>query len=495
MKKLAFFRLWSAFKSCLSDSIRAKHLRLLEQTLREAQSLVKNGRWAGALDVLNTVSPQSMRRADYQIFRARILLGMGRDVDALSDIDEADGGAASPRLLSLRAEIEERLGRVDAAIQSLTRALEAKPDASILARRAVLLQGRGQFEDAREDLTNAITLRPREGELYRLLSTQHRFTKDDPFLKDIRLRIEGLSENARDRVGFDFAYAKALDEIGEFDAAFAHLKNGNAQVRRRSPYDIKTREAAVRQYKNRFATFDPAKHQYADPTDYAPIFITGMPRSGTTLVEQILSSHAQVQAGGETALFRRRMVETLGDPEANELHLSPEKFRLLGQRYHADMLTKLHIAKRHTDKSLQTLLYAGPVAAALPKAKIVVVTRHPNAVALSLFKQMFRPGKQLFSYSLDDIRAYQDTFDDLVSFWTERLPDMIHIVAYEDVVATPKETIAGLLQDVGLDWDDACLRPEKNTRAVRTLSAVSVREAISVRARDHWRNYEKYLAC
>jgi tetratricopeptide (TPR) repeat protein len=468
-------------------------LKLLEQKLRDAQTLAKAGQWSGALDVLNTVAPQEAHRADYKIFRARILLGMERDADALTDLDEADGGIASPRLIALRAEVEEKLGRVNAAIHTLTRAIGLAPGADLLARRAVLLQGKGQFDDARIDLDAAIDHRPNEGELYRLVSNQHHFGEDDPLLEQLRRHSRMLPEKAPDKIGFDFAEAKALDDIGEYDAAFACLKRANAAMRTRFPYDINRRLDTVQRYKERFDTFDVANLRAADPSDYAPIFVTGMPRSGTTLVEQILSSHAHVQAGGETARFQKHMRDGFGDPSAPDTNLGTEKFAILGQRYHADMLTRLHIAKRHTDKSIQSILYAGMISAALPNAKIIVVTRNPKAVALSLFKHVFRPGKQLFSYSLDDIRAYQRSFNEIAAFWQDRLPQTVLRIAYEDVVTRPEAAIRKMLGFAGLAWDPACLHPEKNTRAVQTLSAISVRSPIATGPKDHWRNYAKYL--
>ena len=468
-------------------------MKVLEDTLRNAQTLAQQGQWNGALSVLNTVLPKDTHRPDYKIFRARILLGMGRDTDALTDLDEADGDAASPRLLALRAEVEEKLGRVDAAIHTLSRALEQGPDPSLLARRAVLLQGAGDFEAALRDIMQAIELRPSEGELYRILSAQHKFSNDDPFLAQIRAQLAVQAKGATNRIGFNFAYAKALDDCGDYNAAFEHFREGNVAMRAARPYDIATRLRIVARYQDVFETFDATAHQAQSPSDYAPIFVTGMPRSGTTLVEQVLSSHAHVEAGGETARFLPRMQETLGDVMTGEIDLSPEKLGVLGQRYHADMLTRLHIAKRHTDKSIQTILYAGPVIAALPKAKIIVVTRRPEAVALSLFRHVFRPGKQLFSYDLADIRAYQESFDQMVAFWQKRLPGSILPVAYEDLVSKPKPTIRKMLKFVGLEWDEACLSPEKNKRAVQTLSAIAVRQEIGTQARDHWRNYEAYL--
>lgn len=464
-------------------------MELLEDRLRTAQKLVQGGQWTDALGVLNRVAPEEANSTDYKIFRARLLMRIGRDSDALSDIEEADGGQASARLLSLRAEVEEKLGRVEDAIKTLTRALDQDQNASLLARRAVLFQGRGQFDEARDDLATAIRLRPGEGELYRLLSSQHKFEKNDPLLEQLRHYAGRAPVDSPNYMGFLFAEAKALDDLAEFDLAFAKLGEANGAMRKQYPYKISTRLNTVRNYKKSFETFDAKAHQSTGALDYAPIFITGMPRSGTTLVEQIISCHAHVQAGGETARFHPHMIDTIGNPALGKVVLSPQRVSLLGQRYRAEMLKHLHIAKRHTDKSLQSALYAGPIHAALGKAKIIVVTRNPNATALSLFKHVFRPGKQLYSYNLDDIRIYQKSFDEMVQFWQDRLPGLILTVAYEDVVGQPEATIRRMLDFVDLDWDPACLRPEQNSRDVRTLSAIAARRPISLGARDHWRNY------
>lgn len=466
-------------------------MKPLEDTFRNAQNEAQNGHMDTALNILNTVSPKDTHRPDFKIFRARILLAIGRDTDALEDINDADDSTASPRLLSLRAEVEEKLGRIDAAIHTLTRALKSGPDASLLARRSILQQAQGNFDKAQTDLLDAIDQRPSEGELYRLHAQLHKFSNKDPMLG--KIQTQARVSTVQDQMGFDFAQAKALDDLGDYEKAFFHLKRANAAMRRRFPYDIKTRLDTVQTYKNRFLNFRPSDHTVTDASSYDPIFITGMARSGTTLVEQVISSHAYVQAGGETARFPARMNETYGDPTSQDFNITPEKTALLAQRYHADMLTNLHIAKRHTDKSIQTILYAGPILAALPKAKIIVVTRNANANALSLFKQVFRSGKQLFSYNLEDIRAYQQSFDQITRFWMERIPDAILTVAYEDLVSQPETTIRSMLDFAGLEWDSACLRPEDNKRTVRTLSSATVRKAIDLKAKDHWHNYADHL--
>ncbi|KMW57652.1 TPR repeat domain protein [Candidatus Rhodobacter oscarellae] len=175
------------------------------------------------------------------------------------------------------------------------------------------------------------------------------------------------------------------------------------------------------------------------------------------------------------------------------MNISPASLSKLAEQYHSEMSSKLGTAKRVTDKSLQTLLYAGPVLSALPKAHIVVVRRDHNATALSLYKHVFRPGRQLFSYDMDDIRAYQRDQDDLLSFWAERLPDRFHVMDYEDLITDPERQIRALLETIELPWDPACLHPENNTNAVQTLSNVAVRRPINASALSAWQPYAKVL--
>ena len=394
---------------------------------------------------------------------------------------------------SVRADVEERLGHLQDALASLNAAALLQETSRILARRSTLKTSLGDFEGARADLERAMALDPEEGELYRLWSTLHRFVPDDPIFAQMQDLAQRLPADAPAQVGFDFALAKALDDLGDYQSAFEHLMRANRAVRKAFPFDIRGREQEVRSYQRSFATFKARAYQLKQPSSYAPIFITGMPRSGTTLAEQIISSHAHVSAGGEVARFYRRMVETVGDPARGALQMTPERVAALAHRYEGDMLTRMHMGKRRTGKSLQTIMYAGTVLAALPHAKIIVVTRDPNATALSLLKQKFRPGKQLFSYALSDIRRYQTTFNEMVSYWSAKLPQAIKVGAYEDIVSDPEAVTREMLAFADLAWDDACLSPEKNERAVKTLSSVAVRAPISQGPRDHWKNYAPYL--
>jgi hypothetical protein len=474
---------------------RALGVGQFDRSLKAAQKQADAGQLNQALATLNAMAGDGAEaRANWQnfhIIRARILVSLGQPEQALKDVRIADQGPVSARFLAFRADIEETIGALEAAIETVTRAVDLARDASLLARRATLYQAQGKFDAAVADLRAAIGLRPTEGELYRLLAGLHTFTPDDPLLRQMRAQAKRAKAGSPAAMGFGFAMAKALDDCAEYDAAFAELTRANAAMRARFPYDINSRRRAVAAYRAAFDQMGPA---VAPAPATGPIFITGLPRSGTTLVEQILSCHAEVSAGGEAAVFSPLMTQILGDPARGSMDISPERMAALGAQYREKMAPRVPGTQRVTDKSIQTILYAGAVLDALPDARIISVTCAPEATALSLLKQVFRPGKQLFSYDLSDIQTYQDLFNDMRRFWHERRGASILSVAYEDLVSAPEPTIRAILAFLGLPWDPACLRPEDNSRSVRTLSAVAVRAPIGTQARDHWQNYAAHLA-
>jgi tetratricopeptide (TPR) repeat protein len=465
-----------------------------DRNVNEARKQAAAGNLSGALQATTHALIEKPRDGNLKLFRARLFHALGRHREALADLSGLAPQVPSAQMAMFQAEVAEAAGDLKAAATALSRAIaSANTPAPLLARRAVLRQSLGQFAEAEDDLQKAIKLSPLDGELYRLLSGMHRFTPSDPLL--------GKMEKARAKMGkgtpaaahLDFALSKALDDIGDTDASFARLLQANASMRAQYPHDAAARQQQLDGYKSTLSDLPQAPDTTANTA--APIFITGLPRSGTTLVEQILSAHPDVTGGGEMAIFGGQMLEILGDPAANApLNLTPASLSKLGHAYSAVVSKRHPNAGRVTDKSIQTASYIGAVTAALPNARIIVVQRNPHGNALSLLRQVFQAGKQTFSYNLDDIRRYQRGFDDMVSFWQDRLPGRVHILQFEDLVQTPEKTTRSLLDMAGLEWDDACLRPEDNTRTVQTLSAVAVRKPISTHSSQKWQRYAAHLS-
>ncbi|MBF9028769.1 hypothetical protein HKCCE3408_00050 [Rhodobacterales bacterium HKCCE3408] len=467
---------------------------IFESNAIEAQKRAARKDYAGALLAIDRAAAEARKAL---LLRARLLAALGRDDEALDELVRLDRPGVPVEFLEFRADLETRLDRVDDAIATLDRAIDAARDpATFLARRGDMHRARGEFDAAVADFDAALNLRPTDGELHRLRGELVRARPDDGMIETLRAARAAVPDDSRSAVHLDFALARALDQVGDHEASAEALLKANAGMRALFPYDIARRHAQVDAVRKAFADVTPAKMPTAGTTDFAPIFVTGMPRSGTTLIEQILSAHPDVAGAGETGLFSAAATEILGAPDApppGGLRLTPEKLTEVGQRYRDRMRARVPDATRVTDKSIQTLLFAGPALVALPRAHVVVVRRDPRATALSLFRQVFRDGKQLFSYDLSDIRDYQMTTDDLVAFWSERLSDRFHVVDYEAFVTAPERAIRDLLDRVGLPFDPACLAPEDNDRPVRTLSAVAVRRPINTGALDVWKPYATLL--
>lgn len=464
----------------------------------QARARAAAGDVAGALDAIDSGLTRDSNNRNLRIFRARLLQSLGHVHDALAEIVSIDHGIASARLLGYRAELEEAARMLPEALQTLTRAVRLEPEnGSIRARRSLISQSLGDFKSARADLERALSHAPGDGGLLFHLAGLTKFSADTPLLEEMKRARKRAREGSPEAFHLDFGLARALDQIGEVEASFQHLERANAAMRKAYPYDIAQRHALVNRYQRVFRDFSPAEYWDDTSSEFAPIFVTGMPRSGTTLVEQVISSHGRVDAAGETGLFFKALQAHIGDPMVvapSKLHLGKDAFSAAGRAY-ASALVKLvnPTAPYVTDKSLQTVVYLGLVLAALPKARVVVVERGHQATALSIFRHMFRPGKQLFSYDLKDIAAYQSTFDSMVEFWGERCPGAFQTVRYEDLVRSPGEATPQLICDLGLGWDPACLAPEKNSRAVMTLSASEVRQPIHTNSIDAWRRYEAFL--
>lgn len=464
-----------------------------DNAVHDARQQAANGDLIGALGAANRALMQMPQDQNLKLFRARLLHALGRDTEALADLKPFTAGPMPAQLALFVAEVAEHAGVLKLAEDALGQALStAKKPATLLAKRAVLRQSLGAFEAAQKDLRDAIKRSPTDGELYRLLGSMHRFKANDPLLKKMQQARRKIPAGSAASAHLEFAISKALDDLGDYDRSFKHLTQANATMRKLHPYSAQVRDDQLARYKQALSTLPHAPAATASKA--APIFVTGLPRSGTTLVEQILSAHPDVTGGGEMAIFGGLMRETLGDPAGDaSLDLTPETLSKLGHAY-ADAVAMRHpSARRVTDKSIQTASYAGAVAAALPNARIIVVRRNPHGNALSLLRQVFQPGKQLFSYNLDDILRYQRGFDDMVAFWQATLPDRVHVVEYETLVREPDATTRALLDMADLPWNDACLHPEDNTRAVQTLSAVAVRKPISSDAADKWRRYASHL--
>lgn len=291
-----------------------------------------------------------------------------------------------------------------------------------------------------------------------------------------------------------FAMAKALEDIGAYDEAFAQLQYGSALKRASLPYD----EPKLLAYLDDMARLydPPLLKRFAgggDPSA-APIFIVGMPRAGTTLVEQILASHGEVLGGGERLDFDAAMAAVLPPASAAERSagLDPARLQALGAAYRARLPALAPGQTRITDKLPANFMHLGLIHLALPGAKIIHVLRDPADTCVSCYSKLFDVGQE-FTYNLPELGRYYVAYRRLMDHWRAVLPGTIHEISYEALVADMEGEARRLLDYCGLDWDPACLAFHENARPVQTASATQVRKPLYASSVGRWKRYERHL--
>jgi tetratricopeptide (TPR) repeat protein len=396
----------------------------------------------------------------------------------------------------------QALDRHDEAIAHYRKAAAASPpQASRHANLGVALQEIGRLDEARQAFKKAIELAPTAGRFYRNLADCTRFAAADPEIAAMAaLAREGAALTQEDRRQLLFALGKAFADIGQHDRAFACWAEGNALNRARLGYD----EAAVLDCFARLqAVFDAdliaQKTGAGDPSPI-PVFIVGMPRSGTTLVEQILASHSRVFGAGELLDFSREAERACGETHAPEFavragSLSAAELHGLGARYIAAIRAAAPPrSSRITDKMPLNFIHLGLIHSALPNARIIHTRRDPIDTCFSCFTTLFA-GQHRVAYELGELGRYYRAYEALMGHWRRVLPAGIMLdVRYEDIVDDLEPACRRILVHCGLEWEVACLDFHLARRAVRTASLAQVRRPIYRDAIGRWQPYAALLA-
>jgi tetratricopeptide (TPR) repeat protein len=427
----------------------------------------------------------------------------------LRELDQLDDAESSQlRALALapheaefhldHANLLKAMGRVGAARISCGRALAIAPD-SAEAHNCLggLLFDLGEAGAAEAEMRRALELAP--GRLVYQLSfaATHRFREDDPRLAQLRdLVAANEAASDLDRAHLHFALAKAYEDIGAKDLSFAQQILGNRAKRRSFDYD----EAAALGQMERIAEILSAdfmaRHWRGIGAADGPIFIIGMMRSGSTLVEQILASHPQVFGAGELTLFKQIAGKAGGQARYPEpvAGLGDAAIAEIGRLYESRLRLEAPGTARITDKFLHNFLYCGLIALALPHARIIHMVRDPIDSCLSIYSKLF-VGHHPYAYDLAELGRYYRAYRKLMAHWRRVLPDGMMIdIAYESVVGDLEGETRRILAHCGLPWDDACLAFHRTERAVRTASATQVRQPIYRDSVGRWRPAEDQLA-
>lgn len=352
----------------------------------------------------------------------------------------------------------------------------------------------GDREASVKTFVDALRFEGMNGEAYWGLSNLKTFKFNDQLLARMTNSLDRDSTSLHNAAPTYFALGKAKEDRGDYAAAFAYYTKGNQIHKRQSGFNAELFAQEIERIETVFsADFLTQPLRSSAATD-APIFIVGMPRSGSTLVEQILASHSMVDATMELPFIEHYVrelhihEEEIGPYPECVPAMQPEKLDQFAARYLESAALYRQQAPRFTDKMPNNFVHIGLIHLLLPNAIFVDVVRHPLDTCLSVFKQRFAAG-QSFSYALDDLGAYYRGYRRLMRHWHSVLPGRVHQLVYENLVTRPEEEIRNLLQFCDLDFEPACLTPEKTVRAIRTPSSEQVRQPMSDRQLGYWRNF------
>ncbi len=407
----------------------------------------------------------------------------------------------NPNFLTLKASILGRIGDQEGAIEVYEQVLKHYPNQA----RAQMSYGHtlktvGRLDEAIEAYRKCIRLSPDVGEAYWSLANLKTFRFSDEDIESMRQQVTAEDGDADDQAHLAFALGKALEDRGEFDESFKFYRRGNAirRIEHRHNPKVNVLEA-VRQVRALGKEFFEQREGWGCQAP-DPIFIVGLPRAGSTLLEQILASHSQVEGTSELqdiiAISRKLGGKSRQHPAGKYpeclLEMDAEQFRKLGERY----LETTHIHRSDTpffiDKMPNNFRHIGLIHLILPNSKIIDARRHPMGGCFSAFKQLFASG-QTFTYGLEDIGKYYRDYVRLMDHWDSVLPGRVHRVQYEDMVADTETQIRALLGYCELDFEEQCLRFYETDRAVRTPSAEQVRKPIYKEGLEQWRHFEAHL--
>ncbi|HXW28587.1 MAG TPA: tetratricopeptide repeat protein [Xanthobacteraceae bacterium] len=394
----------------------------------------------------------------------------------------------------------QKLDRFEASIGWAKKALALDPrNAQAHHAMGAALQALGDLKDAGEAYAAAVALAPRDAVFHLSLARLKPFTDNDPRLS----ALEGLAEDfpslaADEQIALHFALGKAYADRERHQQAFHHLREGNALKRAGITYDEAATLGQLERLRETF-TSDLMRTTGGGAASRLPVFVIGMPRSGTTLVEQILASHSQVFAAGERDDFRRclsALMRSKGTAQLADLlpTLTAEDYRQVAAGYLDRIKAGAPAALRIVDKMPSNFAFAGLIHLALPQARIIHVCRDPVDTCVSCFSVLFSGEPSSPVYDLGELGRYYRAYARLIEHWRTLLPEGVMLdVRYEDMVEDLEAVARQMLAHCGLDWEDGCLAFDRTKRAVTSASAIEVRQPIYRHAVGRWRRYANEL--
>jgi tetratricopeptide (TPR) repeat protein len=401
-------------------------------------------------------------------------------------------------LQSMLAGIYNELALLDKADECYEKALELDPElVPAYMGRGHMLMEQGDFDKAEENFIKGQEFNEDRLGVHFAFTQLRKVTEDNEHFKALKEVEDVKALKNNEAINYYYALGKCHDDIGEHEKAFEYYIQGAKMKRETLGYDVNSNESLANQIKAVFKPqlLDRLKVQGHDSN--VPIFVLGMPRSGTTLTEQIIASHPDVYGAGELrdlkAIANRITSNGIKTFPTNLAGLSPDVLKQVGEQYVAGLKARAPGSPHITDKMPGNFQLVGLIHLAMPNAKIVHVRRNPLDTCISCFTRLFRHNQNQ-SYDLyEQGRFYRDYYN-LMQHWRDVLPEgAFYEVVYEDLVQDNENQTRALIEYCGLDWDDACLQSHKTKRTIKTASITQVRQPIYTSSLERWKRYDKFL--
>ena len=486
-------RLDEAADACIAFSRSYPHSNdalLLLGKVRQMQ-----GRYDDMLELVEAALKRDPGNVGLQLQYAGACSYCGKHAQSVAQLQKVEKAARkNARLLHQVAQIYTMARRFDDAHRCYLLAARLEPqDSGSLSNLAASHIAVGELDEAEKLFSKVVRLDPRNSDAWYNRSTLRKQTEENNHVPALEKALGRLSPDDSGAVALCYALAKEYEDLGKYGVSFKYLKRGADSYRRLINYDVNSEIAVMERIAALFDS-DYVARAEAAPSRPGAIFVLGLPRSGTTLVDRIISSHSEVSSMSEIpdfAIALTRLVRTSDRNRSLEASVSASPDRL-GQSYLESVAEYGAGTPYFVDKTPTNFLYIGLIAKALPGARIIHVKRHPVDSCLSLYRALFRSA-YLFSYDLDELAQYYLAYDRLMKHWRTVMPDRIHEVSYEEIIDDQDRVSRALLDHCGLEWQDRCLAFHKNKAPVATASAAQVRSPVYRDALSRWRRFETQL--
>jgi len=393
------------------------------------------------------------------------------------------------------SNLKIKLNKVDEAIDLLQKAIGVEPDNYMLHfSLAVAYQSIGKFKKTTEHANKTLEINPTFSPADKLISSHIKYAEDSNHFLKMKKDINNQKINNNNKVYLHFALGKAFEDIGKNDDAIDHIEKGNNLKRSLIKYDINDDINLITKIKLMFKDIDFSKNTFAT-NNQKIIFVLGMPRSGTSLVEQILSSHSKVFGAGELPFLRTIILNNLKKNDNNPkgiLH-TISKLEMMSKAYTDKTSLLDNNNKLILDKSPLNFMWIGFIKALFPNAKIIHVNRDPKDTCFSCYKNLFSNNLN-FTYNKKELALFYNAYSDLIKFWNKKLHGFIYSIKYEDLINNPYQNINALLKFCELDFEEECLKFSENKSPIKTMSATQARQKIYKTSIKSYKKYEERLA-